>query len=117
MASAMHRRDGKASLLGSLHLARWSPSNPSTCLQPVPNEPMPHRCLAAVNRLGNLRDGLAGLDQHLQVLPRDTSPRHMLSAMRRLQPMFLDPVADRRFMQIEAPADLRQRQTLPEKLL
>jgi hypothetical protein len=34
----------------------------------------------------------------------------MLVAMRGLEPVFLDPVADRRFMQIEAPADLRQRQ-------
>ncbi len=43
--------------------------------------------------------------------------RRMLLAVAACKPVFLDPVGDRRFMPTEAPPDLRQRQTLPEKLL
>ncbi len=39
----------------------------------------------------------------LELLPRDASPRRVLVAVRRLQPVFLDPVADGRFMPAEAP--------------
>jgi hypothetical protein len=76
-----------------------------------------NRPLAAPDRLGDLRDRHTRVHQRGQLLSRQAALGLVLAAISRLQPVFLDPVADRRFMQIEAPADLRQRQTLPEKLL
>src|ERR1700677_496622 len=40
----------------------------------------------------------------------------MLVAVRRLEPMLLEPVADRRFVKIEALTDLRKRKPPPQHL-
>jgi len=51
-------------------------------------------------------------DEWLQIRTRETPFGSELIAVDRLQPVFLDPVADRRFVQPEPPADLSERQPL-----
>jgi hypothetical protein len=75
-------------------------------------QPMPNRCLAETHRLAYLACRHARIHQSLQFLPPYSSPRGMLLAIRSLQPVFLDPVADRRFVQADAPADLSEGQAL-----
>jgi hypothetical protein len=87
------------------------------CLQAVLAKPVPYRRLAQADGLCYLRARHPGLDQRLQILPSQPSPGGVPLAVRRFEPMFLDPVADRAFVQPEPLADLRKRQAVGEQLL
>jgi hypothetical protein len=114
---AYKRCFGQASFASCARRIGGAPADTSTGPEPVLAQPMTHGCLAATERLRDLRDRHVGLDQRLEILSRDAPACSVLVSVRRLQPVFLDPVADRRFMPVETPSNLRQRQPLREKLL
>jgi hypothetical protein len=71
-------------------------------------KPMTHRRLAQANHLGYLSARHSGPNQRLQVLPAQASTGNVLVAVHRPKPVFLDPVPNRGFVQIDAPTDLRE---------
>jgi hypothetical protein len=73
---------------------------------------MPHGRLAPPDRPGDLRYGSAMLDEWLQIRTRETPFGGKLVAVDSAQPMFLDPITHRGFVQLEPPANLSERQPL-----
>jgi hypothetical protein len=78
---------------------------------------MPDRGVAEANCLGNLGDRHFPLDQRDQLVPGDATTRRTLRVVDRFESVLLDPIPDRRFVQAEMPADLRERQTITQQAL
>jgi hypothetical protein len=76
---------------------------------------MPNRRLATGDVLGYLGNRSTLCDQALEVSAVERSSPGALGLVHSLQPVFLDPVADRGFMQADAPANLGERETLVER--
>jgi hypothetical protein len=75
---------------------------------------VPHRSLTPPNGLGDLGNRCTLLHQRLQFFPRKSAPSDVLVAVRGPQSMFLDPIANGRFMQVKASPDLGQREPLAQ---
>jgi hypothetical protein len=71
---------------------------------------VPYRPLAATERLGDIRDRRSRLHKGNQLVLGDATPRRVLGAVGRLESVLLDPVADRRFVQVKSPAYLGERE-------
>src|SRR5271155_5680075 len=78
---------------------------------------MPYGPLASTDRYGNLSDGHPCLQEGLEVIARQASPRRELLTVRGRQAMLPNPVANRGFMQADASADLGKRQSLAQEPL
>jgi hypothetical protein len=85
--------------------------------QSVLCQPVAHRRLAATKRPGDRRDRRSRLHQCNQLVLGEASLRHVLRAIGRFEAVFLDPVADRRFVQVKSPAYLSEGEATAEKLL
>jgi len=94
-----------------------APADASARSQSVLCQPVAQRRLAATKRLGDQRDRHASLDKGFELVPREATPRGMVRAVRRFEPVLLDPVADRRFVQVKSPAYLGEREAMAQKLL
>jgi hypothetical protein len=117
MNLAAHAHGRKSGLLGGPRRLRRSPPVSATRLQSVSGQPMTHRRLASSDCLGDCSDRGALLDQLLQLRTSEPAPGRVLVAVDSPQLVFLNPIAHGRFMQPKPPADLRQRQSLAQKLL
>src|SRR5438128_776719 len=99
MARAQHLCCGWTSPLGGLDLLGRPPADAPSSAQSIPREPVPDGRLAALDRLGYLRDRHVRLDQCLQLPPPEAAPCGRPLTMDRLKPVLPNPVPDRRFMQ------------------
>jgi hypothetical protein len=85
--------------------------------QTVLAEPVPHGRQAAPYRVRDLRQRCSLRDQRRQFLAAQPSPWPVLLAADGFEAVLLDPVANCRFVQIDSPSDLGERQSLVQKLL
>ena len=117
MTPAAHPHGGKTGLHGGLALRGGTPARTAIRLEPVPQQPMAHRPPAPTNSLGKFGDCHAGADEPLELLPREPAASGVGVPVDRLQPVFLHPVRNRRFVPPEPLADLGQRKSAAQELL
>src|SRR3989442_1074783 len=79
----------------------------------MPRQPVTNGRLAALDSLRDFGDRHAPIDKGLELAPFQPAARRVLPVVGRAQPMFLDPIGDRRFVTPEPAADLPKRKPVP----